>query len=324
MNDVIVRAEGLRKAYGSGTGRVEVLEGLDLTLHQGEVLGLLGPNGAGKTTTVKILSTLLAPDGGRATIAGLDVVRDAARVRRVISLTGQQVALDLKQTGLENLTMIARLARIPRRHVRARVADLLDGVGLADVAGRRVATYSGGMRRRLDLAAGLVARPQVLFLDEPTTGLDPRSRRALWDLVRDVVDGGTSLLLTTQYLEEADELADRIALIDGGRVAAEGTADSLKRSIGQARVELRLATPGDALRVRTALAAEATGDETSVVVPTDGSVGHVREVLARIESLGVVPTSWSMREPTLDDVFLTLTGHGATPATDDHAQEKAA
>ncbi len=309
MNDVIVRAEGLRKAYGG----VPVLEGVDLTLHRGEVLALLGPNGAGKTTTVKILATLLPSDGGTATVAGYDVTRDAARVRRVISLTGQQVALDLKQTGLENLTMIARLARIPRRQVRARVAELLDGVGLADVADRRVLTYSGGMRRRLDLAAGLVARPQVLFLDEPTTGLDPRSRRALWDLVRDVVDGGTSLFLTTQYLEEADELADRIALIDGGRVAAEGTADALKRSVGQARIELRLADAADALRVRTAVAAEpagpagSTSDDTAVVVPTDGSLAHV-------EALGVVPASWTMREPTLDDVFLTLTGHGTTPA----------
>ncbi|MCL1868971.1 MAG: ATP-binding cassette domain-containing protein [Promicromonosporaceae bacterium] len=321
MKDVIVRAEGLRKAYGSGTGRVEVLGGLDLTLHQGEVLALLGPNGAGKTTTVRILSTLLAPDAGTATVAGLDVVRDAHRVRRLVSLTGQQVALDLKQTGLENLTMIARLARTPRREVRGRVAELLDAVGLTDVAGRRVDTYSGGMRRRLDLAAGLVARPRVLFLDEPSTGLDPRSRRSLWDLVRDVVAGGTSLFLTTQYLEEADELADRIALIDGGRVAAEGTADQLKRQVGQARVELDLADPAAALRVRTALAVAGSGDGSLVSVPTDGSVAHVRELLARVEATGVVPASWALREPTLDDVFLTLTGHAAATT---QTEEKAA
>lgn len=300
MTEVIVRAEGLRKSYGS----TEVLRGVDLTLHRGEVLALLGPNGAGKTTTVKILSTLLAFDGGRATVGGYDVARQAAQVRRVISLTGQQVALDLKLTGRENLTMVARLSRLPRRIVKARVAELLDAVDLADVADRRVDTYSGGMRRRLDLAAGLAARPQVLFLDEPTTGLDPRSRRALWDLVRDVVAGGTSLFLTTQYLEEADELADRIALIDGGRVAAEGTADALKRQVGQARIELDLA------------------DGTTRTLPTTGTVTDVRALLQQVEADGVVPVAWRLREPTLDDVFLTLTGHAAvtadaaTPAAD--------
>ncbi|GAB2468369.1 ATP-binding cassette domain-containing protein [Xylanimonas ulmi] len=334
MSDVVVRAEGLRKAYGA----VPVLEGVDLALRRGEVLALLGPNGAGKTTTVKILTTLLRPDGGRASVAGFDVVRDAAQVRRVISLTGQQVALDLKQTGRENLTMVARLSRVPRRQVRQRVADLLDGVGLTDVAERRVATYSGGMRRRLDLAAGLVARPQVLFLDEPTTGLDPRSRRALWDLVRDVVAGGTSLLLTTQYLDEADELADRVALIDAGRVAAEGTADELKRRVGQARVELDLAAADDVVRVRSAFAdllgeAAADGPPTEglargVALPTDGSLAHVRELIARVEATGVVPAGWRLREPTLDDVFLTLTGHlhhaAGIATTSAETQEKAA
>ncbi len=313
MTDAVVVAEGLHKSYGD----TPVLRGVGLTLHRGEVLALLGPNGAGKTTTVKILSTLLPLDGGSATVAGYDVVRDAAQVRRHISLTGQQVALDLKATGLENLTMIAKLSRVPRRQVKARVAELLDGVGLADVAGRRVATYSGGMRRRLDLAAGLIARPRVLFLDEPTTGLDPRSRRDLWELVRDVVAGGTSLFLTTQYLEEADELADRIALIDHGVVAAQGTADELKRRVGQARVELDLADAADALRIRTAFpdiadtASDTSAASPTVALATDGSLAHVRELIAGVESTGVVPASWRLREPTLDDVFLTLTGHAA-------------
>jgi ABC-2 type transport system ATP-binding protein len=339
MTDSVVVATGLRKSYGGSP----VLEGVDLTLQRGEVLALLGPNGAGKTTTVKILSTLLPFDGGHATVAGYDVARDAAQVRRHISLTGQQVALDLKATGLENLTMIARLSRVPRRQVKARVADLLDGVGLADVAGRRVATYSGGMRRRLDLAAGLIARPQVLFLDEPTTGLDPRSRRDLWQLVRDVVAGGTSLFLTTQYLEEADELADRIALIDGGRVAAQGTADELKRRVGLARVELVMADAADAMRMRSTVLADArahVGDDpredvtadVTVALPTDGSLAHVRSLIARVEATGVVPASWTLREPTLDDVFLTLTGHAShapavattTTTTTATTQEKAA
>ena len=297
MTDVVVRAEGLRKSYGS----TPVLQGVDLTLHRGEVLALLGPNGAGKTTTVKILSTLLPFDGGTATVAGFDVARETAQVRRVISLTGQQVALDLKLTGRENLTMVARLSRLPRHAVKARVKELLDAVDLADVADRRVSTYSGGMRRRLDLAAGLAARPQVLFLDEPTTGLDPRSRRALWDLVRDVVASGTSLFLTTQYLEEADELADRIALIDGGRVVAEGTADELKRRIGQASVELDLP------------------DGTTRVLPTTGEVADVRRLLQQIEADGVVPTAWRLREPSLDDVFLTLTGHKTRDAEAAHS-----
>ncbi|WP_265522310.1 ATP-binding cassette domain-containing protein [Oerskovia flava] len=310
--DVAVRAEGLHKSFGPARRRTTVLTGLDLTLHRGEVLALLGPNGAGKTTSVRILSTLLAPDAGRATVAGLDVVHDAARVREVISLTGQYAAVDDKQTGAENLTMMARLAHLPRRAVAPRVEELLTAFDLTDAAGRRVGTYSGGMRRRLDLAAGLLAHPQVMFLDEPTTGLDPRSRQTMWDVIRDVVARGTSLFLTTQYLEEADQLADRIALIDDGSVVAEGTSSELKRQVGDAGVELTFATVADAALVAAAL--DLTRDGTRLRVPTDGSVPHVRSVLAAVEATAVVPTSWEVRAPTLDDVFLTLTGHTARTA----------
>jgi ABC-2 type transport system ATP-binding protein len=308
MTDVIVRAEGLRKDLGPPRRRVRVLDGVDLALHRGEVLALLGPNGAGKTTTVRILTTLLRPDGGRATVAGHDVVRDAARVRSVISLTGQHVALDLKQTARENLTMMGRLAHLPRRVVRDRVDGLLDAFDLTGVADRLAAACSGGTRRRLDLAAGLLTRPQVLFLDEPTTGLDPRSRQAVWATVRDVVAEGTSLFLTTQYLEEADRLADRVALVDGGRVAAEGTPAQLKRQVGQASVELELATAADAARVRAALGLP-PAEGAHVLAPTDGSLGHARDVLDAVAAGGVVPTAWTVRQPTLDDAFLALTGH---------------
>ena len=305
----IVTAEGLHKSFaGRGSTSPPVLDGLDLELEEGSVLALLGPNGAGKTTTVRILSTLLRPDAGRASVAGFDVVRDARRVRGVISLTGQQVAVDDKQSGAENLTMMGRLAHLPRRVVKDRVAELLAAFDLSDAAHRHVGTWSGGMRRRLDLAAGLLTRPRIMFLDEPTTGLDPRSRQALWDVVRGVVDEGTSVFLTTQYLEEADRLAQRVALVDGGRIVAEGTPAQLKREVGEAGVELTFSTVSDAARVAPALAS-ATTDGARLRVPTDGSVGHVRAVLSAVEAAGVVPEHWEVRAPSLDDVFLTLTGH---------------
>ncbi|MCP2265284.1 ATP-binding cassette domain-containing protein [Promicromonospora thailandica] len=305
----IVTAEGLRKSFARrDPASPPVLDGLDLELEEGAVLALLGPNGAGKTTTVRILTTLLRPDAGRATVAGHDVVRDASRVRELISLTGQQVAVDDKLSGAENLTMMGHLAHLPRRAVRDRVDALLTAFDLADAAGRRVATWSGGMRRRLDLAAGLLTRPRVMFLDEPTTGLDPRSRQALWDVVRGVVADGTSVFLTTQYLEEADRLARRVALVDGGRVVAEGTPAQLKREVGEAGVELVLASPADAALVAPALAVP-TPEGARVRVPTDGSVAHVRAVLSAVEATGVVPEHWEVRAPTLDDVFLALTGH---------------
>ncbi|WP_275004890.1 ATP-binding cassette domain-containing protein [Promicromonospora iranensis] len=305
----IVTAEGLQKSFARrGSASPPVLDGLDLELEEGAVLALLGPNGAGKTTTVRILSTLLRPDAGRATVAGFDVVREARQVRQIISLTGQQVAVDDKQSGAENLTMMGRLAHLPRRVVRERVAELLTAFDLSHAAHRQVGTWSGGMRRRLDLAAGLLTRPRVMFLDEPTTGLDPRSRQALWDVVRGVVDEGTSVFLTTQYLEEADRLAQRVALVDGGRIVAEGTPAQLKRQVGEAGVELTFATASDADRVAPALGV-ATVDGTRVRVPTDGSVGHVRAVLSAVEAAGPVPEHWEVRAPSLDDVFLTLTGH---------------
>ncbi|MFI9485007.1 ATP-binding cassette domain-containing protein [Promicromonospora sp. NPDC052451] len=305
----IVTAEGLRKSFARrGSASPPVLDGLDLELGEGEVLALLGPNGAGKTTTVRILSTLLRPDAGRATVGGYDVVRDARRVREIISLTGQQAAVDDKLSGAENLTMMGNLAHLPRRVVRGRVDELLTAFDLTAAAGRRVGTWSGGMRRRLDLASGLLTRPRVMFLDEPTTGLDPRSRLALWEVVRGVVADGTSVFLTTQYLEEADRLARRVALVDGGRVVAEGGPARLKREVGEAGVELVLASVPDAARVAAGLAS-GTVDGARVRVPTDGSVGHVRSVLAAVEATGVTPEHWEVRAPSLDDVFLALTGH---------------
>jgi ABC-2 type transport system ATP-binding protein len=308
MSPPLVQARGLRKTYGNARRPVRVLDGVDVTLDEGEVLALLGPNGAGKTTTVRILSTLLRPDGGTATVAGHDVVRDAARVREVLSLTGQYAAVDEKQSARENLTMMGRLAHLSHRVARGRVDDLLHAFDLVDAADRRVVTYSGGMRRRLDLAAGLLTRPRVMFLDEPTTGLDPRSRQTMWEVVRQVVADGTSLFLTTQYLEEADQLADRVALVDDGRVVAEGAPSELKRRVGDAAVELTFVSTEDVARIRLV---GASRDGRVLRVPTDGSVGHVRDVLAAVAAAGVEPEGWEVREPTLDDVFLTLTGHAA-------------
>ncbi|WP_227012861.1 MULTISPECIES: ATP-binding cassette domain-containing protein [unclassified Pseudonocardia] len=309
----VVRAVGLRKSFGGRRRPVRVLDGVDLRLDAGEVLALLGPNGAGKTTTVRVLSTLTRPDGGTATVAGHDVVTGARRVREVIGLTGQYAAVDEKLTGRENLTTMARLAHLPRRAVRTRVDELLEAFGLADAAGRQLRTYSGGMRRRLDLAAGLVLRPTVLFLDEPTSGLDPRSRRGMWEVITRVVADGTSLLLTTQYLEEADELADRVAMIDGGRVVAEGTPAQLKRAVGDAAVELAFASATDAARVAGALGGLVhTGPVLRV--PTDGSVRHVRDLLTIVEAAGPPPEHWAVRAPSLDDAFLALTGHSTRHA----------
>ncbi|MFS0702413.1 ATP-binding cassette domain-containing protein [Cellulomonas sp. 179-A 4D5 NHS] len=286
MTDPIVLTRGLRKSYG-GT---PVLDGLDLEIGRGEVLALLGPNGAGKTTTVGILTTLVRPDAGTATVAGHDVVREPDRVRHVISLTGQDAAVDDLLTGRENLHLMANLAHLGRREVRGRSTDLLDLFDLAGAADRQVRTYSGGMRRRLDLAVSLLARPQVIFLDEPTTGLDPRSRLALWEVIREVVAAGTTLLLTTQYLDEADRLADRVAVLDRGRVIAEGPAAELKRRVGSAHVELTLA------------------DGTTERIETDASVADVRRILAGVEDRGLPVDHWRVAVPTLDDVFLTLTG----------------
>ncbi|MBC3193259.1 ATP-binding cassette domain-containing protein [Pseudonocardia sp. C8] len=322
MDEPVVLVRGLCKSYGGARRPVRVLDGVDLRLEQGEVLALLGPNGAGKTTTVRVLSTLTRPDGGSVLVAGHDVVTEARRVREVIGLTGQYAAVDEKLTGRENLTMMARLAHLPRRAVRPRVDELLEGFELTGAAGRQLRTYSGGMHRRLDLAAGLLRHPRVLFLDEPTTGLDPRSRHGMWDVIARVVADGTSLLLTTQYLEEADRLADRVAMIDGGRVVAEGTPAQLKREVGDASVELTFAAVTDVARVASELGVAAPAAR-EMRVPTDGSVGHVRHILAGVEAAGVVPEHWQLRAPTLDDAFLALTGH-ATRAAGDRVPEEVA
>ncbi len=289
----MIEARGLRKSFGDTL----VLDGVDLQAYGGQVLALLGPNGAGKTTTVRILATLVRPDGGTATVAGHDVLRHPARVREVLSLTGQYAAVDGLLTGRENLVLMARLGRLGRADARRRSADLLDLFGLANTADRLVRTYSGGMRRRLDLAVSLLTRPQVIMLDEPTSGLDPRSRAELWDVIREVVAAGTTVLLTTQYLEEADQLADRIAVLDRGRVIADGTAAELKRQVGSAHVELELVGGG----------VEHIG--------TDGTVADVRRILADVEARAVPVAHWELRRPDLDDVFLTLTGAPAEDAT---------
>ncbi|WP_439029530.1 ATP-binding cassette domain-containing protein [Gordonia terrae] len=311
-----VEAIGLVKSLGSGDNRVPVLSGLDLEVGAGEVVALLGPNGAGKTTTVRILSTLTRPDGGTARVGGFDVATQRRQVREIISLTGQYAAVDDKLTARENLTMMGRLAHHRRRTVDDRVDELLTAFDLSDAADRLVATYSGGMRRRLDLAAGLLDRPVVLFLDEPTTGLDPRSRQMLWQVIDDVVAQGTAVLLTTQYLEEADRLADRVALMSGGRIGTTGTPEDLKRRVGEAALEFVVPTAADA----AALARDLSGfgpsvQATTVRIPTDRSLSHTRAVLDAVEHTTVTVDAWELRSPTMDDVFLASTGRPAVPAT---------
>ncbi|QBI19654.1 ATP-binding cassette domain-containing protein [Egibacter rhizosphaerae] len=306
----VISARGLRKAYGDTVA----LDGVDLDVAAGTVLGLLGPNGAGKTTAVRVLTTLLRPDAGEATVAGVDVTGDPHGVRRQIGLAGQYAAVDENLTGRENLRMVGRLYHLGRDPARARADELLEQFALTDAADRLVRTYSGGMRRRLDLAASLVANPPVLFLDEPTTGLDPRSRLALWDLIESLVDAGTTVLLTTQYLEEADRLADRIAVIDQGRVIAEGTSDQLKDRVGGAVVEARVA-PDDEARARDALEALGTGachrtEDGHLTVPANGTT-DVAAAARGLEGAGIDAIELGLRRPTLDDVFLALTGRAA-------------
>jgi ABC-2 type transport system ATP-binding protein len=317
-------AEGLQKSFGE----TRALAGVDLRVTTGTVLGLLGPNGAGKTTAVRVLSTLLPPDAGRARIVGLDVVRDADRVRARIGLTGQYAAVDEYLTGAENLEMFGRLYHLPRARARARGTELLERFDLADAATRVVKTYSGGMRRRLDLAASLIVSPPVLFLDEPTTGLDPRSRLAMWDLIEELVAAGTTLLLTTQYLDEADRLADRIAVIDAGRVIAEGTSDELKSQVGGERVELTIPRGARVEPAREVLARGASGevhvdpDARRLTAPVEGGAGRLAELVRELDEAGVRIEDLAVRRPTLDDVFLALTGHEARDARE--ATEEAA
>jgi ABC-2 type transport system ATP-binding protein len=306
-----IEVEGLRKRFGS----VEALCGVSFGAEHGSVLGLLGPNGAGKTTAVRILTTLLAPDAGSARVAGIDVTREPGRVREVIGLAGQYAAVDENLTGAENLEMVGRLYHMGRREARTRATELLAEFGLTDAGGRLVRTYSGGMRRRLDLAAALVARPPILFLDEPTTGLDIRSRIALWESIEALVGSGTTVLLTTQYLEEADRLAGRIAVINHGVVIAEGTPEGLKEQVGGDRLEVRLGRGADATAAAEVLALLADGApavlDGTVSVPISGGGGKVTEAVRRLDEAGIAIDDIATQRPTLDDVFLELTGHTA-------------
>jgi ABC-2 type transport system ATP-binding protein len=312
MTDAIV-AEGLVKRYGS----VVALNGLDLRVAEGTITGLLGPNGAGKTTAVRVFTTLLEADEGSARVAGLDVRKQANELRRNIGLSGQYAAVDDNLTGFENLDMVGRLYHLGRARSRERARELLERFDLVDAADRPVKGYSGGMRRRLDLAGALVAKPSVLFLDEPTTGLDPRSRLGMWDVIEELVKGGTTLLLTTQYLEEADRLADQIAVIDHGRVIAEGTADQLKDQVGGERLELSVATNAELATAKSTLADLAVGPMESderqhrLTVPIAGGSAVLMEAIRRMDAESVKVLDIGLRRPTLDDVFLTLTGHHA-------------
>ncbi len=309
MTDVAILAEGLHKRFGD----VQALDGVDLAVPPGTVFGLLGPNGAGKTTVVRILTTILHPDAGRAQVLGHDVVRDPATVRNLIGLAGQYAAIDENLTGRENLYMVGRLTHQPKAAILPRAVELLGQFNLLDAADRPAKTYSGGMRRRLDLAAALVHRPPVLFLDEPTTGLDPSGRLDLWNVIEELVSEGATLLLTTQYLEEADRLADRIAVVDHGRVIAEGTATELKTRLGSTIIHVELAERAGLDDVKSALAElgpTAVGDDgRSVELRVTDSGRALIEAVRRLDAARIEPNAITVREPSLDDVFLSLTGH---------------
>jgi oleandomycin transport system ATP-binding protein len=318
MTNAAIEAEGLVKVFG----KLRALDAIDMVAREGSVFGLLGPNGAGKTTAIRILSTLLRPDAGRARVGGYDVVREAEQVRRLIGLTGQYAAVDELLSGQENLFMIGRLLGFPGSAAKARAKELLEAFDLSDAATKKVKAYSGGMRRRLDLAASLVGRPRFLYLDEPTTGLDPKSRLELWSMIRGLVADGTTVLLTTQYLEEADRLADEIVVIDRGRVIAAGTPEQLKTRVGGHVLLARPADPADLAATEHILTSFADGPEGTY---TDGQVVTVRvddrsalgQVVRSLDDAGIVVDDLSLRRPSLDEVFLAVTGHLAEEETDD-------
>lgn len=314
-------AEDLVKTYGADH-KVRALDGLSLTVEEGTVLSLLGPNGSGKTTTVRVLATLLRPDSGRASVAGIDVLKEPQKVREIIGLSGQYAAVDETLTGWDNLIMFGRLYHLSSRDAKVRANELLEKFSLTDAAKRPIKTYSGGMRRRLDLAASLIVRPKVLFLDEPTTGLDPRGRQEMWEVINELVKGGVTLLLTTQYLEEADQLADEIVVIDRGHVIAKGTADSLKKEVGGERLEISV--PAESLAqtrqlIERLTRSTATEDlqmhRISVAAPSGTST--LVEALRELDNAGIHPLDIALKRPSLDDVFLALTGHIAEEKEDD-------
>jgi ABC-2 type transport system ATP-binding protein len=315
----LIEVEDIRKHFGS----VHALDGVSLEVQPATVLGLLGPNGAGKTTLVKILTTLFQPDGGHATVAGYDVVKDASKLRHVIGLAGQNAAIDENLTGRENLEMVGRLYHLPRGEARRRADDLLERFELGAAASRLAGTYSGGMRRRLDVGASLLGRPQVLFMDEPTTGLDPRSRIALWGIIEQLVSDGTTLMLTTQYLEEADQLSNTIVVVDDGKVIAAGTSDELKARVGGERLELRVTDPSDVQVAVDAVIALASGDPhvdaatRRITVPVTDGQSLLAEAVRRLDAAGVHVVELALRRPTLDEVFLSLTGHAAEEVVDE-------
>ena len=313
----IIEANGLVKVYKSRKSEVRALDGIDLSVPEGTVLGLLGPNGAGKTTAVRILATLLRPDEGHATVAGFDVVKQAQEIRRVIGLSGQYAAVDENLTGRENLWLFGRLYQLSSKEAKARAAELLEEFDLVEAADRTIKTYSGGMRRRLDLASALIAKPKLLILDEPTTGLDPRSRLGMWQVIRELVRAGTTLLLTTQYLEEADELADMIAVVDHGKIIARGTAHELKSQVGGERIELIARIAEDIPALEEILARHGDGDiaveEASrrLTVAAGEGTDRLFNVFRDLDQAGIGVDDIGLRRPTLDDVFLSLTGHVA-------------
>ena len=306
-----IEAEGLRKAFGE----TQAVDGVDLSVRQGSVYGVLGPNGAGKTTTIRMLATLLAPDAGVAHVLGHDVVRDADAVRGVVSLTGQSASVDEDLTGLENLVLVGRLLGLGWKPARTRATELLEAFGIAEAGGRLVKNYSGGMRRRLDIAASIVVTPQLMFLDEPTTGLDPRSRNQVWDIVRALQEAGTTILLCTQYLDEADQLADGIAVIDRGRVIAEGTPAQLKASVGTGNLHVRLLDPErrpEALTIISRVLGAAEGNHDPAAITAEcADAARGAEAVAALAGANIGVAAFSLGQPTLDEVFLALTGHAA-------------